>query len=222
MCFTIIHTISGNLQNNDYQKKESVRDEWTLSAIGYFVLSPVARSCLVAMNLFKLTSEIVGVGNFPLIRINHLQQTVVAVVSSLRHIGCYRLVRHNHRAAGLGDFAHLAIEVFNGTCSVLAEHQPTDTVLRGIATTIVILHVVLRVVRIVDTRQTLIVIIVGDELAFLCKVGSLLGQYITECIIREGSDAACRMVHLCAAVAHVIYGGRIVAVVTAYYIINYY
>ena len=31
--FTIIHTISGNLQNNDYQKKESVRDEWTLSAM---------------------------------------------------------------------------------------------------------------------------------------------------------------------------------------------
>ena len=27
------HTISGNLQNNDYQKKESVRDEWTLSAM---------------------------------------------------------------------------------------------------------------------------------------------------------------------------------------------
>jgi hypothetical protein len=46
MCFTIIHTISGNLQNNDYQKKESVRDEWTLSAIGCFVLSPVAISCL--------------------------------------------------------------------------------------------------------------------------------------------------------------------------------
>lgn len=44
--FTIIRTISGNLQNNDYQKKESVRDEWALSAIGYFVLSPVARSCL--------------------------------------------------------------------------------------------------------------------------------------------------------------------------------
>lgn len=31
--FTIIHTISGNLQNNDYQKKESVRDEWALSAM---------------------------------------------------------------------------------------------------------------------------------------------------------------------------------------------
>lgn len=27
------NTISGNLQNNDYQKKESVRDEWALSAI---------------------------------------------------------------------------------------------------------------------------------------------------------------------------------------------
>lgn len=40
---------------------------------------------------------------------------------------------HKQRAAGLGDFAHLAIEVFNGTCSVLAEHQSTDTVLRGVA-----------------------------------------------------------------------------------------
>lgn len=88
MCFTIIHTISGNLQNNDYQKKESVRDEWTLSAIGYFVLSPVARSCLVAMNLLKLTTEIVRISDFFLIRINHLQQTVVAVISPLRHISC--------------------------------------------------------------------------------------------------------------------------------------
>ena len=77
MCFTIIHTISGNLQNNDYQKKESVRDEWTLSAIGYFVLSPVARSCLVAMNLLKLTSEVVRVGDFLLIRINHLLPVVL-------------------------------------------------------------------------------------------------------------------------------------------------
>ena len=85
------------------------------------------------MNPFKLTSEVVRVGDFLLIRIDHLQQTVVAVVSPLRHVGCYRLVRHNHRVAGLGDFAHLAIEVFNGTCSVLAEHQSTDTVLRGVA-----------------------------------------------------------------------------------------
>ena len=85
------------------------------------------------MNLFKLTSEVVRVGDFLLIRINHLQQAVVAVISPLRHISCDHLIRHNHRAAGLGDFAHLAIEVFNGTCSVLAEHQSTDTVLRGVA-----------------------------------------------------------------------------------------
>ena len=38
------------------------------------------------------------VGDFLLIWINHLQQTVVAVVSPLRHVGRYRLVRHNHRA----------------------------------------------------------------------------------------------------------------------------
>lgn len=86
------------------------------------------------MNLFKLTTEIVRVSDFLLIRINHLQQTVVAVVSPLRHVGCYRLVRHNHRAAGLRHLANLAIEILNGTCSVLAEHQSTDMVLRGVAT----------------------------------------------------------------------------------------
>ena len=163
------------------------------------------------MNLFKLTSEIVGVGDFLLIRINHFQQAVVAVVSSLRHIGCYRLIRHNHRAAGLGDFAHLAIEVFNGTCSILAEHQSADTVLRGIATTIVILHVVLRMVWVVDTCQTLIVVIVCDELAFLCKVGSLLCKHVSKSIISETCDATCRMVHLCTTVAHVVSRGGYIA-----------
>ena len=163
------------------------------------------------MDLFKLTTEIVRVSDFLLIRINHLQQTVVAVVSPLRHVGCYRLVRHNHRAAGLCHLAHLAIEVFNGTCSILAEHQSADTVLRGIATTIVILHVVLRVVRIVDTRQTLIVVIVGDELAFLRKVGSLLCKHIAERIISKTGDAACRMVHLRATVAHVVSRCRYIA-----------
>ena len=160
---------------------------------------------------FKLTSEIVGVGDFLLIRINHLQQTVVAVVSPLRHIGCYRLVRHNHRAAGLRYLAHLAIEVFNGTCSVLTEHLSTDTVLRGVATTIVILHVILQMIWVVDTRQALIVVIVGDELSFLGKVGSLLGQHIAESIISETGNAACRMVHLSTAVAHIVSGSRYIA-----------
>lgn len=163
------------------------------------------------MNLFKLTSEVVRVGDFLLIRINHLQQTVVAVISPLRHVGCYRLVRHNHRAAGLCYFTHLAIEVFDSTCSVLTEHQATDTVLRGVAATVVILHVVLRMIWVVDTRQTLIVVIVGDELAFLRKVGSLLGQHIAERIISETCDAACRMVHLSTAVTHVVSRGRYIA-----------
>ena len=85
------------------------------------------------MHLLKLTAEVIRIGNLLLVWINHLQQAVVAVISPLRHISCNRLVRHNQRAAGLGDFAHLAIEVLNGTCSVLAEHQSTDTVLRGVA-----------------------------------------------------------------------------------------
>ena len=66
-------------------------------------------------------------------------------------------------------------------------------------------------VGIVDARQPVIIVVVGDGLAFLGKVGCLLGQHIAECIIGEGGDAACRMVHLGAAVAHVIYGGRHVA-----------
>ena len=70
----------------------------------------------------------------------------------------------------------------------------------------VILHVVLRMIWVVDTRQTLIVVIIGDELAFLGKVGSLLCKHIAECIISEAGDSACRMVHLSAAVAHVVSG----------------
>ena len=135
----------------------------------------------------------------------------MAVVSPLCDVCCNRLVRHNHRAAGLRHLAHLAIEIFNGTRSVLTEHQSANTVLRSVATTIVILHIVLRVVRIVDACQTLIVVIVGDELAFLRKVGSLLGQHIAECIVSETGDAACRMVHLCATVAHIVSGGRYIA-----------
>ena len=163
------------------------------------------------MNLFKLTTEIVRVSDLLLIRINHLQQTVVAVVSPLRHVGRYRLVRHNHRAAGLCHLAHLAIEILNGTCSVLTEHQATDTVLRGVATTVVTLYVVLRMIWIVDTRQTLIVVIVSNELSVLGKVGSLLGQHIAERIVCEAGDAACRMVHLCTAVTHVVSRGRYIA-----------
>ena len=163
------------------------------------------------MYFFKLTTEIVRVSDFLLIRINHLQQTVVAVISPLRHVGCYRLIRHNHCAAGLRHLAHLAIKVFDGTCSVLTEHQSADTVLRSIATTIVILHVVLWVVWVVDASQTLVVVIVCDELAFLRKVGSLLGKHIAKRIISETCDATCRMVHLSTAVTHVVSRGGCIA-----------
>ena len=166
---------------------------------------------LIAMHLLKLTAEVVRIGNLLLVWINHLQQTVMTVVCPLRNVCCNRLVRHNHRAAGLRHLAHLAIEILNGTRSVLTEHQSANTVLRSVATTIVILHVVLRMVWVVDTRQTLIVVIVGDELAFLRKVGSLLGQHIAESIISETGNAACRMVHLSTAVAHIVSGSRYIA-----------
>ena len=130
------------------------------------------------MNLFKLTAEVVRVSNLLLIRINHLQQAIVAVISPLRHISCYRLVRHNQRAAGLGDFAHLAVEVLDGSRSVLTEHQAADAVLRGVAPAVIILHVILRVVGLVDARQSVIIVVVSDGLAFLGKVGRLIGQHM--------------------------------------------
>ena len=68
-----------------------------------------------------------------LVRIDHFQKAVVTVIGPLCHIGGNRLVGHNQRAAGLGDFAHLAVEVLDGSRSVLTEHQTTDAVLRGVA-----------------------------------------------------------------------------------------
>lgn len=130
------------------------------------------------MNLFKLTAEVVRVSNLILIWINHLQQAVVAVISPLRHISCNRLVRHNQRAAGLSDFAHLAVEVLDGSRSVLTEHQAADAVLRGVAPAVIILHVILRVVGLVDARQSVIIVVVSDGLAFLGKVGRLIGQHM--------------------------------------------
>lgn len=130
------------------------------------------------MNLFKLTAEVVRVSNLILIWINHLQQAVVAVISPLRHISCNRLVRHNQRAAGLGDFAHLAVEVLDGSRSVLTEHKAADAVLRGVAPAVIILHVILRVVGLVDARQSVIIVVVSDGLAFLGKVGRLIGQHM--------------------------------------------
>ena len=57
--------------------------------------------------MVKLSAEVVGVGNLLLIGIDHLQQSVMAVIGSLRHVGGNGLIGHNHRAAGLDDFAHL-------------------------------------------------------------------------------------------------------------------
>ena len=62
-----------------------------------------------------------------------------------------------------------------------------------------------------DTRQMLIVVIVSNELSFLGKVGSLLCKHIAERIISETCNAACRMVHLSTAVAHIVSGSRYIA-----------
>ena len=66
---------------------------------------------LVAAYLFQLTAEVVGVSDLLLVRVDHFQKAVVAVVGPLRHIGGNRLIGHNQRAASLGDFAYLFYDV---------------------------------------------------------------------------------------------------------------
>ena len=64
----------------------------------------------------------------------------MAVVSPLGNVGGNRLVGHDERAAGLRHLTHLAVEVFDGSRSVLTHHQSADAVVGGVASTVVILQ----------------------------------------------------------------------------------
>lgn len=130
----------------------------------------------------------------------------MAVVSPLGNVGGNRLVRYDKCAACLCHLTHLAVEVFDGTRSVLTHHQSADTVVGGVASAIVIFDVVFRMVGITDTRQTVIVVGIGDHLAFLRHVRRLLGEHVAERVVSERGDAACRVADLRAAVAHVVNG----------------
>ena len=168
------------------------------------------------MYVRKLSSQVIRVGHFLFVRVDHLQQSVVAVVGPLGHVGSDGLVRHDQRTSGLGHFAHLAVEVFYGACSVLAQHQPADAVLRGVASAVVILHVVLRVVGVVDACQSVIFIVIGYRLAFLGQVGCLLTCHVAQSVVCECGLAAGRVVHFRAAVAIIICRGGHVAVSIGY------
>ena len=69
--------------------------------------------------------------------------------------------------------AHLAVEVFDGTRSVFTHHQASDAFVEGVASAVVVLHVVFRMVRIVGTRQT-VVVGIGNHLTFLRHVHCLV------------------------------------------------
>ena len=72
----------------------------------------------------------------------------------------------------------------------------------------------LRVVGIVDARQS--VIFIGYRLAFLGHVGCLLACHVAPSVVCECGLSAGRVVHLRAAVAHVIRRGRHIAVSVCY------
>lgn len=65
----------------------------------------------------------------------------MAVVSPLGNVGRDSLVGHDKRAACLRHLTHLAVEVFNGSRSVLSHHQSADAVVGGVASAVIILHV---------------------------------------------------------------------------------
>ena len=140
----------------------------------------------------------------------------MAVVLPLRDVGSHCLVRHNQRAYRLQDLTHLAVVVLDSTTTVLTKHQSADTVVRRVDTTIMVLHVVFRMVRIVNRRQTTVVVLVIDGLALLFEIGCLLGEHIAQSIVGKGGDTAGRRVYLCATIAHIIDGCRYVTFCICY------
>ena len=140
---------------------------------------------LVTTDVVYLPTEVIAVGDLFLIGVNHFQEAVMAVVLPLCYVGCHRLVWHNQCAYRLQDLTHLAVVIFDGATAVLTKHQSADTVVRRVDTTVMVLHVVLRMVGIVDSRQPSIIILIVDGLSLLLKVGGLLGEHIAQSIVGE-------------------------------------
>ena len=140
----------------------------------------------------------------------------MAVILPLCDVGCHCLIRYNQRAHRLQDLTHLTVVILDRATAVLTKHQSADTVVRRVDTTVMVLHVIFRVVGIVDCRQTTVVILVIDGLALLFEVGCLLGYHIAQSIVGKGGDTACRVIYLCATVTHIIDGCRYVALGVCY------
>ena len=124
----------------------------------------------------------------------------MAVILPLCYVGCHCLVGHNQRAHRLQNLTHLTVVILDSATTVLTKHQSADTVVRRVDTTVMVLHVVLRMVGIVDSRQTTVVVLVIDGLALLFEVGCLLAYHIAQSIVGKGGDTAGRVVYLCCGV----------------------
>ena len=109
----------------------------------------------------------------------------MTVIFLLRDVGCHCLIRHNQRTYCLKDLTHFTIVILDSTTSVLTKHQSADTVVRRVNTTIVVLHIVLRMVGIVNRRQTTVIVLVIDGLTLLFEVGCLLRHHVTQSVVGE-------------------------------------
>ena len=143
-----------------------------------------ARELGVHVELFTLTAGLhraFTVGIIPVVGHEAVvigsRQAVLLVPAELA-LGCGRIQHAILLDAACIDIDQVAVEVLDGSRSVLTEHQAADAVLRGVAPAVIILHVILRVVGLVDARQSVIIVVVSDGLAFLGKVGRLIGQHM--------------------------------------------
>lgn len=109
----------------------------------------------------------------------------MAVIFPLCYVGCHSLIRHNQRAYRLQDLTHFTVVILDSTTAVLTKHQSADTVVRRVDTTVMVLHVIFRMVRIVDCCQTTVIVLVIDGLALLFEVGCLLRHHVTQSIVGE-------------------------------------
>ena len=109
----------------------------------------------------------------------------MAVVLPLCYVGCHCLIRHNQRTHRLQDLTQIAVVILDSTTAVLTKHQSADTVVRRVDTTVMVLHVIFRVVGIVDSRQTTVVVLVIDGLALLFEIGCLLRHHVAQSVVGE-------------------------------------
>lgn len=82
--------------------------------VGIAIVHDGLAACVDRQVLQPAACGLVGVEGLRTVAVFQVGALFELVIADAVHIGGNRLVGHNQRAAGLGDFAHLAVEVLDG------------------------------------------------------------------------------------------------------------